>query len=65
MTEELVGLPPRESAALLDVCFAHAERPEHVYRHVWREGDLVCGTTAARSMRAPIFRRMNAGFCAA
>lgn len=41
MTEELVGLPARESAALLDVCFAHAERPEHVYRHVWREGDLV------------------------
>ena len=41
MTEELVALPPRESAALLDVCFVHAERPEHVYRHVWREGDLV------------------------
>ena len=41
MTEELVGLPPEESAALLDVCFAHAERPEHVYRHVWREADLV------------------------
>ena len=41
MTEELVGLPANESKALLEILFAHAERSEHVYEHVWKREDLV------------------------
>ncbi|MBV8261643.1 MAG: TauD/TfdA family dioxygenase, partial [Paraburkholderia sp.] len=36
-----VGLPEDESRALLDELFAHSVRPEHLYRHVWRERDLL------------------------
>lgn len=41
MTDSIVGLPPEESAALLDALYAHLERPDNVYEHVWRLGDLV------------------------
>ena len=41
MTEELVGLDAEDGKAMLELCFAHIERPEHVYEHVWRTGDLV------------------------
>ncbi len=41
MTEELIGITPTESTELLEVCFAHVERPEHIYKHVWQVGDLV------------------------
>ncbi|MCP5150583.1 MAG: TauD/TfdA family dioxygenase [Ectothiorhodospiraceae bacterium] len=40
-TRRIVGLAPEESRALLDFLFAHATRPDLVYRHVWRAGDLV------------------------
>jgi taurine dioxygenase len=35
------GLPPPESAALLDRLLEHATRREFVYAHRWRLGDLV------------------------
>ena len=35
------GLPPEESAALLDSLWAHIERPELSYAHKWRVGDLL------------------------
>jgi taurine dioxygenase len=35
------GLPPHESAALLDALWAHIERPELSYAHRWRVGDLL------------------------
>ena len=35
------GLPQGESDAALAALFDHAEKPEFVYRHVWRVGDLV------------------------
>ncbi len=35
------GLPLAESEALLDDLWAHVTRPEHVYRHRWRVGDLL------------------------
>lgn len=41
MTKEIVGLPPAESDALLETLFAAVERPEFVYAHAWRVGDLV------------------------
>ncbi len=36
-----VGLSQRESDALFDEVFAHLYRPEAVYQHHWRPGDLV------------------------
>ena len=41
MTEEILDLPPAESAALLETLFAAIERPEGVYEHVWQKGDLI------------------------
>ncbi|MCZ6742116.1 MAG: TauD/TfdA family dioxygenase [Alphaproteobacteria bacterium] len=41
MTARLEGFAPEESAALLDQLFDHAERPENIYAHVWRYGDVV------------------------
>ncbi|WP_244123639.1 TauD/TfdA dioxygenase family protein [Burkholderia gladioli] len=40
-TTRIVGLPEDESRALLDELFAHCVRDEFVYRHQWREHDLV------------------------
>lgn len=41
MTARIEGFRPEESAALLEQLFDHAERPENVYEHVWRYGDVV------------------------
>ena len=41
MTEGIVDMPGDESGALLQRLFDHAERPEFVYEHVWRVGDLL------------------------
>lgn len=35
------GLPLAESEALLDELWAHATRPEFVYRHAWTPGEVV------------------------
>ncbi len=40
-TTRIVGLPEDESRALLQELFAHSVKPAHVYRHVWREYDLL------------------------
>jgi taurine dioxygenase len=40
-TTRVIGLPEDESQALLAALFAHSVRPEHIYRHRWREHDLV------------------------
>jgi taurine dioxygenase len=37
----VVGLPLEESEALLDELWRHAIRPENVYEHAWRVGDLL------------------------
>jgi taurine dioxygenase len=37
----IVGLPEAESAALLEELMAHATRPEFVYAHRWRQGEVV------------------------
>ena len=37
----VLGLSLDESEALLDELWAHATRPEHVFRQVWQRGDLM------------------------
>jgi taurine dioxygenase len=41
MSDHLVGLDPDESRSILDQLYAVEERPEFIYEHVWRPGDLV------------------------
>jgi taurine dioxygenase len=41
MSTKIVDMPPEESDKLLNAVFDHAEKPEFVYRHVWRVGDLL------------------------
>ena len=41
MTRCIEGLPAAESEELLEFLFNHQERPEFVYAHVWRPGDLL------------------------
>jgi taurine dioxygenase len=41
MTMKIVDMATDESDRLLNAVFDHAERPEFVYRHVWRAGDLL------------------------
>jgi taurine dioxygenase len=41
MTLRVEGMDPQESEGLLNFLFDHAERPEFVYEHIWRPGDLL------------------------
>jgi taurine dioxygenase len=41
MTDYVVDMPRDESDDLLARVFEHCERPEFVYEHVWRVGDLL------------------------
>jgi taurine dioxygenase len=41
MTVGVEGMAPEESDPLLNAVFDHAEKPEFVYEHVWRVGDLL------------------------
>ena len=41
MTDEIIGLPADESRDLLDRLFAHLRRPDFIYEHKWRPGDLL------------------------
>ena len=41
MTASIEGMDPQESEDLLMTLFEHLERPEYVYAHAWRAGDLV------------------------
>jgi len=40
-TTRVIGLPEDESRDLLQALFEHSVRDAHIYRHVWREHDLV------------------------
>ncbi len=40
-TTRILGLPEGRSAALLAELFAHSTQPQFVYRHHWRDRDLV------------------------
>jgi taurine dioxygenase len=41
MTREIEGLPRQESDQLLEMLFDHQEKPQFVYGHVWRPGDIL------------------------
>jgi taurine dioxygenase len=41
MSVKIDGMPGNESDALLNFLFDHSEKPEFVYTHVWRKGDLI------------------------
>jgi taurine dioxygenase len=51
-TSHVVGLPRAESDALLDELLAVATRPEFMYRHHWKVGDLVMWDQRATMHRA-------------
>ena len=64
MTEEILDLPPADGAALLETLFAAIERPDCVYEHVWRKGDLIvwdnrCAQHARRDFPADQTRLMR------
>jgi taurine dioxygenase len=39
--ERFEGVSEAASQALLDKLIAHGEKPEHIYRHCWRPGDVL------------------------
>jgi taurine dioxygenase len=41
MADGVVGLPREESDSLIEQLCQAAERPEHIYEHVWRVGDVL------------------------
>jgi alpha-ketoglutarate-dependent taurine dioxygenase len=41
MTVRIENLPEAEGDALLRALFDHSEKPEFIYRHVWRVADLI------------------------
>jgi taurine dioxygenase len=41
MTVKILDMDPDESARLLNILFDHAEKPQFVYSHAWRKGDLL------------------------
>ncbi|MFM1813405.1 MAG: hypothetical protein RLZ98_100 [Pseudomonadota bacterium] len=41
MTTRLLDMPEDESDEILNRLFDHIEKPEFVYEHVWKKGDLV------------------------
>ncbi len=51
MSVRIEGLPEAESEALLNFLYDHSEKPEFVYTHVWRVGDLVVWDNRCSSSR--------------
>jgi len=41
MSVRIEGMPEAESDELLNFLYDHSEKPEFVYTHVWRKGDLI------------------------
>ena len=62
-TDHIIGMEADESRALLDELHAHTTRPEFVYRHKWRLGDLLMWDNCAVQHKAvfdydPTLRRV-------
>jgi taurine dioxygenase len=51
-TENIVGMEPAESQALLSDLLERAVRPEFTYRHKWRKGDMLLWDNRAALHRA-------------
>jgi taurine dioxygenase len=63
MTMHIVDMDKSESDELLGALFDHAEKPEFVYEHAWRLGDLLlwdnrCSSHARRDFPADQRRLM-------
>lgn len=64
-TTHIVGLPEEESHALLRTLFQHVVRPEFLYRHRWRVGDLLMWDNCATQHKVsfdyelPLRRRLE------
>jgi alpha-ketoglutarate-dependent taurine dioxygenase len=62
MTRKIEGLPAQESDELLNFLFDHQERPQFIYEHVWRPGDILVWdnrcTLHARTDFSPTERRL-------
>jgi taurine dioxygenase len=46
-TTDIVGMPSSEGRPLLEFLYAQCTKPEFVYRHKWRKGDLLMWDNAA------------------
>jgi len=63
--DSIIGLPAAESDAILAFIERHVLKPEFVYRHIWREGDLVmwdnisCIHKATGDFDLPLRRHMH------
>ena len=51
-THRILGIPEAESAELLQQLFRHAIRPEFIYRHKWRTGDILMWDNCAVQHKA-------------
>jgi taurine dioxygenase len=64
-TTKIVGMPEDESRKLLDELFAHAKKPEFLYRHRWAVGDLLMWDNlstqhfAVADYKLPLRRKMQ------
>lgn len=63
-TSRIAGVSDAESNELLDYLFAHVAKPEFIYRHRWKKGDLLVWDNCATQHRAiadyePLPRRME------
>lgn len=60
-TASIEGMEPGESRELLDLLLAHVVKPEFIFRHRWREGDLLtwdnCATQHLASFDYPPTQR--------
>lgn len=64
MTYEIEGLEKKESDELLEILFKEIEKPEHVYEHSWRVGDVLmwdnrCTSHARKDFPAQELRLMR------
>ncbi len=39
--QQIEGMTPAESRPLLDFLYEHSTNPDNIYRHMWKEGDVV------------------------
>ena len=62
MADSIVGMPREHSDALIETLCQATERPEHIYEHEWRVGDLLIwdnrATLHARTDFDPAERRV-------
>ena len=65
MTMRIEDLPEAESDALLRALFDHSEKPEFIYRHVWRVGDLIVWDNRCSMHARDDFPSDSAGSCCA